>query len=87
MQKFLFSFKDIYSENINQQNLIFVNGPDRVGKSWFLRQSLKQFAESSTNPLVFYIDLNQLKDLSFEMMLETIETNLFDTLIKRNKTS
>ena len=37
LRHFMFSFKNIYSENINCSNLMFVTGPTKSGKSWLLR--------------------------------------------------
>jgi predicted AAA+ superfamily ATPase len=43
MQKYMYSFKNIYSENINTKNVLFVTGPTKSGKSWFLRYNLRKF--------------------------------------------
>ena len=40
----MFSFKNIYTENINSANLMFITGPTKSGKSVFLRQNLNEFA-------------------------------------------
>lgn len=47
MQKFMFSFKNIYSENINGNNVLFLTGPTKVGKSWFVRYNIRKFQASS----------------------------------------
>jgi len=44
MQKFMFSFKNIYSPNINATNLGLVFGPTKSGKSWYLRSNIKHFS-------------------------------------------
>jgi len=36
----MFSFKNIYTENINTSNLMFITGPTKCGKSVLLRQNL-----------------------------------------------
>lgn len=46
MMKFLYSFKNIYSENINEGNIMFLTGPTKMGKSWFLRYNLRRFQNS-----------------------------------------
>lgn len=46
MQKFMHSFKNIYSTNINASNVCFVTGPIKGGKSWFLRYNIRLFEQS-----------------------------------------
>ena len=36
LQKFMLSFKNIYSPNINASNLMFLTGPTKCGKSYLL---------------------------------------------------
>ena len=36
LQKYMLSFKNIYSPNINASNLMFLTGPTKCGKSYFL---------------------------------------------------
>ena len=36
LSKYLLSFHNIYSENINGSSLMFVTGPTQTGKSWLL---------------------------------------------------
>jgi phosphate starvation-inducible protein PhoH len=43
IQKYMTSFKNIYSENINASNLCFITGPTKCGKSWFLRYNMRKF--------------------------------------------
>jgi predicted AAA+ superfamily ATPase len=47
VSKFLYSFKNIYSENINAKNLMFITGPTKSGKSWMLRYNLRKFQLST----------------------------------------
>lgn len=47
IQKFMFSFKNIFSENINGYNLMFLTGPTKAGKSWMLRYNIRKFQASS----------------------------------------
>ena len=44
LKRFMFSFKNIYSENINCSNLMFVTGPTKCGKSVLLRQNMQEFS-------------------------------------------
>ncbi len=85
MQKFLYSFKNIYSENINTRNLLFMTGPTKGGKSWFLRYNLRKFQASGQNPIVFHYDLRDQGMVSFDMFLHTFEKMVIDTLCIRNK--
>ena len=36
--KFMYSFKNIYVENINLNSLMFLTSPERHGKSWILNR-------------------------------------------------
>ena len=85
MQKFLYSFKNIYSDNINTRNLLFLTGPTKAGKSWYLRYNLRKFQASGQNPIVFYYDLRDQGMVSFDMFLHSFETMVIDTLSIRNK--
>lgn len=80
----MFSFKNIYSENINSANLAFVTGPAKVGKSWLLRYNLRKFQASQQNPIVFYYDMREHGMLSFDMFLHSFEKMLIDTLVQKN---
>jgi hypothetical protein len=44
--KFMFSFKNIYTENINAKNLMIFTGPSKIGKSWLLRYNMRRFINS-----------------------------------------
>lgn len=85
IQKFMFSFKNIYSENINGRNLMFFTGETKAGKSWLLRYNIRKFQASSQNPIVFHYDLKELGMQSFEMFLYSFEKMLIETLVERNK--
>jgi chromosomal replication initiation ATPase DnaA len=85
MQKFLYSFKNIYSENINTRNLLFLTGPTKAGKSWYLRYNLRKFQASGQNPIVLYYDMRDQGMVSFDMFLHSFEMMVIDTLSIRNK--
>lgn len=85
IQKFMYSFKNIYSENINGRNVMFVTGETKAGKSWLLRYNIRKFQASTQNPIVFHYDLKELGMLSFDMFLHSFETMMIDTLVKRNQ--
>ncbi|MFO0117616.1 MAG: hypothetical protein ACK521_08380 [bacterium] len=46
IQAYMFSFKNIYSPNINSSNLMFFTGPTKCGKSWLLRHNLEKFSSA-----------------------------------------
>lgn len=46
LQKYMYSFKNIYSENINVGSLCFITGPTKCGKSWYLRYNMRKFQNS-----------------------------------------
>jgi len=46
LQKFMLSFKNIYSDNINASNLLFITGPTKSGKSFLVRNNIGQFLKS-----------------------------------------
>ena len=81
----MYSFKNIYSENINGRNVMFVTGETKAGKSWLLRYNIRKFQASTQNPIVFHYDLKELGMLSFDMFLHSFETMMIDTLVKRNQ--
>lgn len=80
----MFSFKNIYSENINSANLAFVTGPTKIGKSWLLRYNLRKFQASQQNPLVFHYDMREQGMQSFDMFLHSFEKMFIETLVRRN---
>lgn len=44
LTKFMYSFKNIYSENINGYSAgCFLTGPTKCGKSWYLRYNMRKF--------------------------------------------
>ena len=49
LKHFMYSFKNIYSENINTSNLMFVTGPTKCGKSVLLRQNLRDFVSTGSH--------------------------------------
>lgn len=56
----MFSFKNIYTPNINSSNLMFVTGPTKCGKSWLIRQNIEKFKiAKQANPVVFHFDFNE----------------------------
>ena len=77
----MFSFKNIYSENINSSNLMFVLGPTKTAKSWLVRDCMSQFAQAKTaRPCIFHFDLSDSvnENLSFDMFLVEFERMLIE---------
>ncbi len=72
----MYSFKNIYSENINGKNILFVTGPTKSGKSWLVRYNMRKFQQSGQNPIVFHYDFREQGMLSFDMFLHTFEKRL-----------
>ena len=59
LKHFMFSFKNIYSENINTSNLMFITGPTKCGKSVLLRHNMIDFTNiGAHNPVVFHLDVD-----------------------------
>ena len=81
----MYSFKNIYSPNINGDSLAFVMGPSKSGKSWFLKYNMRKFETSAVKPLVFHFDLQDAKMKNFEMFLTSFENMIIEELVKRNK--
>lgn len=85
---YLFSFKNIYTPNMNSSNLMFFTGPTKSGKSWLLRQNLEKFKlAKQANPVVFHFDLSENltnENLSFDMFLVQFERMIIAQIL-RNK--
>jgi len=65
MQKYMLSFKNIYSENINAGNLLFVTGPTKVGKSNLVRHNMKKFMNMKDS-IVFHFDFGEHPETNFD---------------------
>ena len=56
----MYSFKNIYSPNINGNGSgCFITGPEKCGKSWFLRYNMRKFESNPNKPVVFCVDLKE----------------------------
>ena len=77
----MFSFKNIYSSNINASNLMFVTGPTRCGKSWLLHHNMEAFLKSNAaRPTIFHYDFSAHHGISFQTFLVTFERMIIDVL-------
>ena len=85
LQNYMFSFKNIYSPGINTGNSLFLIGPTKSGKSWFLRSNLRKFKDLEIKPLVFHYDLRRQQSVNFPMFLHSFEKMIVDTLVEKNQ--
>jgi len=83
----MYSFKNIYSENINADALCLVTGATRCGKSWFLKTNMRKFQGSGIKPIVIHYDMKNAKMLSFDVFLHSFEKTIINTLVEYNKRS
>lgn len=86
-QKFLLKFmnspRNIDHPTININNLLFLTGPERSGKTWFLRQTLETFQKGETKlkNLVVHFDCRTAGN--FSVFLHLFEKELVETLHRR----
>ena len=87
IQRWMYSFKNIYTENINASNLMFVTGPTKSGKSFLLRQNLALFTASQQHePTVFHFDFGDHNQcLSFDIFLAKFEDMLVCQILRNFK--
>ena len=86
-QKFMHSFKNIYSPNINASNLMFITGKTKGGKSYFLRSNLKKFtSKDSHNPVVFHYDFSDQanQNINFDTFLFDFEHMMIDQIVRHH---
>lgn len=86
LTKFMFSFRseDSISRNIN--NLMFITGPEKAGKSWLLQHNLLKFqnANLGTQPVLLHLDLAERNSISFAGFLDAFDWLVIDTLVSRS---
>lgn len=84
LTKFMYSFKNPYSPNINSYaSVAFVTGPTKCGKSWFLRFNMRKFEANESKPLVLYFDMNQRKCINFQTFLSEFEAMLIGGIVSK----
>ena len=89
LKNYMYSFKNIYSENINASNLMFITGPTKCGKSVLLRQTLNDFAEKGQhNPVVFHFDFDDSVNsmMTFDVFLQKFENMIVNTIVENQST-
>lgn len=87
IQKFMHSYREKEHPTININNLLFLTGTERCGKSWFLRKNLKSFEEESgkLKNLVIHYDIREINNSNFQSFLLNFETSIIDSIINRNE--
>lgn len=86
LQKFMHSFRNKDHPTININNLLILNGPEKQGKSWFLRHNLKLFAEKEADkkPLVIHYDIREIHMQNFSSFLFNFEQRIIEGILERN---
>lgn len=86
LQKFMHSFREKEHPTININNLLLLTGPEKCGKTWFLRNNLKSFEEENgkMKNLMIHYDLRDILNSNFETFLCKFERTIIDSLINRN---
>jgi len=77
--KFMYSFKNIYSENINTNSLLIFSGRTQNGKSWMLHRCIQEFMSSENNPHCVKISVQDT--LNFDMFLQQFESQLIQMIL------
>lgn len=80
------SYRNIDHPTININNLLILNGPEKVGKSWFLRHNLKEFDEkvSDKKSFVIHYDIRDINNQNFYSFLFNFEELIIKGLVNRN---
>lgn len=84
LTKFINSPRDKDNPNVNINNLLFVTGPERTGKSTFIRQCLREFIKRDTEYKNFAIHFDCRKFKNFELFLFAFEEELINSIHLRN---
>jgi AAA+ ATPase superfamily predicted ATPase len=78
------SYRDIHQPTININNLLILNGPEKSGKSWFLRHNLKEFA-AKNNTLTIHYDIRSVPKSNFSAFLFNFENNIIQEIVSFSK--
>jgi hypothetical protein len=88
LQKFMHSYRNKEHPTVNINNLLFLSGPQKNGKSWFLRHNLKKFEEEAGDLKTMVIHYDILKKgyiQSFYTFLFNFEREIIRSIVRRNK--
>lgn len=85
--KFMHSYRNKEHPTININNLLFLTGPEKNGKSWFLRHNLKKFAEeeSENKTLVIHYNIADINNQTFSSFLFNFENEIIKSIVQRNQ--
>ena len=78
--KFLNSPRNKDNPTININNLLFLTGPEKSGKTWFLRQVLNQWSNAETKYKNFAIHFDCASAQNFSSFLYLFEKEIIDSL-------
>ena len=86
LQKFMHSYRNKEHPTININNLLILSGPEKNGKSWFLRDNLKKFSEtiSDKKTMVVHYDIRGINNQNFNSFLHNFEKEIIKSIIERN---
>ena len=81
------SYRNKNNSLININNLMFLSGPEKIGKSWFLRYNMKSFLESDPEQKHFPIhyDIREINDQNFNAFVFNFEKTVIDSIIEKNQ--
>jgi len=87
LQKFMHSYRNKEEPTININNLLILSGPEKYGKSWFLRHNLKTFKENNAEKrtVVIHFDINSINSQNFLSFLNNFEENIISSIVERNQ--
>ena len=87
LQKFMHSYRNKDEPTININNLLILTGPEKYGKSWFLRHNLKTFKinEAPKRTLVIHFDIKSINSQNFMAFLNNFEENIIASIVERNQ--
>jgi hypothetical protein len=85
--KFMHSYRSTEHPTVNINNLLFLSGPQKNGKSWFLRHNLKRFEESEAEKmsLVVHYDISSIPNQNFFSFLFNFEGQMIKSIVNRNE--
>lgn len=81
LTKFMFSFRDEASLNKNINNLMFITGPEKCGKTWLLKQNIDKFKSVKSGAFCIEVDLDEHNSLNFETFLDAFEGKICEFLV------